>query len=51
MGPSGGKHLYMVKGEVRLTVPNPHAKEICVDLLKRLLRQPDISREEWIGID
>ena len=48
---SGGKHLYMIKGEFRLTVPNPHAKEISVDLLKRLLSQADIPREEWIEVD
>ena len=52
MGPyAGGKHLYMVKGEVRLTVPNPHTKEIGVDLLKRLLSQAEFSREEWIEIN
>ena len=28
----GGKHLYMIKGDLRLTVPNPHRKEIGMDL-------------------
>lgn len=45
---SGGKHQYMVKGEIRLTVPNPHKKEIGIDLLTRILRQAGIAREEWI---
>lgn len=44
---SGGKHQFMVRGELRLVIPNPHAGEISRDLLSRLLRQADISREEW----
>ncbi len=37
----------MVRGEVRLVLPNPHRGEIGVDLLKRLLRQAGIKEEEW----
>jgi len=44
---AGGKHLYMVKGDQVLTVPNPHRQEIDVDLLRRILRRADISRQEW----
>ncbi|OGU13807.1 MAG: hypothetical protein A2X61_14115 [Ignavibacteria bacterium GWB2_35_12] len=43
----GGKHQYMIKGNIRLTIPNPHRKEISVDLLIRLLRQAGILKEEW----
>ena len=43
----GGKHPYIVKGNLMVTIPNPHEKEISVDLLMRLLRQAGISREEW----
>jgi len=45
---SGGKHLYMVKDDIRLTIPNPHRQEIGIDLLIRILKQAGISREEWI---
>jgi len=45
---SGGKHLYMVKANLRLTIPNPHREKIGVDLLLRLLRQAGIPKEEWI---
>jgi predicted RNA binding protein YcfA (HicA-like mRNA interferase family) len=45
---SGGKHLYMVKGNLRLTIPNPHREKIGVDLLLRILRQAGIGREEWL---
>ena len=44
---SGGKHLFMVKGDLRLTIPNPHRQDIGVDLLKRILRQGRIQRDEW----
>jgi len=45
---SGGKHLYMLKEDLRLTIPKPHKQEIGVDLLMRILRQAGITREEWI---
>jgi YcfA-like protein. len=44
---SGGKHLFMVKGDLRLTITNPHRQDIGVDLLKRILRQGEIQRDEW----
>jgi hypothetical protein len=47
----GGKHPYMVKGNLVLTIPDPHKKEISVDLLTRILRQASISKEEWIKVD
>ena len=46
---SGGKHLYMLKGDSRLTVPNPHKQTIGVDLLVRILRQAGITKEEWLA--
>jgi len=30
---SGGKHLFMVKGDLRLTIPNPHRQDIGVALI------------------
>lgn len=47
---SGGKHLYMLKGDLRLTIPNPHNQKIGVDLTMRILRQAGIKREEWIKV-
>jgi predicted RNA binding protein YcfA (HicA-like mRNA interferase family) len=37
----------MVKGDLALTIPNPHKGDIGRDLLTRILRQAGISREEW----
>ncbi len=45
---SGGKHPYMIKGDLVLTIPNPHRNEISIDLLSRILKQADIKREEWL---
>jgi predicted RNA binding protein YcfA (HicA-like mRNA interferase family) len=44
---SGGKHQFMVKETLRLTIPNPHKGEISKALLGKILRQAAISREEW----
>jgi hypothetical protein len=37
----------MVREQLRLRIPNPHQREIGVELLSRLLRQAGISRDEW----
>jgi predicted RNA binding protein YcfA (HicA-like mRNA interferase family) len=44
---SGGKHPFMVKGDLTLTIPNPHQKDIGRELLARILRQAGVSKEEW----
>ncbi|MDP2951330.1 MAG: type II toxin-antitoxin system HicA family toxin [bacterium] len=43
-----GKHPFMIKGDLSLTIPNPHSQNISVDLLSRILRQANISRNNWI---
>jgi predicted RNA binding protein YcfA (HicA-like mRNA interferase family) len=44
---SGRKHQFMIKGEVRLRIPNPHQKDVGKELLSRILRQAKISRDTW----
>jgi len=44
---TGGKHEFLIRGELRLVLPNPHRNEISKDLLARILRQANISRKEW----
>jgi len=46
----GGRHPYMVRGDLVLTIPNPHRKKIEVNLLSRILKQAGISREEWNNV-
>ena len=48
IGPySGGKHQFMVKGNLRLRIPNPHRKDIGKDLLKLILKEAGILNETW----
>lgn len=47
----GGKHSFMVKGHLTLTLPNPHGRDIGRELLARILRQAHINREQWEAID
>ena len=36
--------------DVTVIIPNPHEGDVGVGLLRRLLRQAGVSREEWLGI-
>ncbi len=47
---SGGKHSFMINGEIRLTLPNPHKTEISTALLSNLLKQAGIAREDWLSL-
>lgn len=42
-----GKHPYMIKGEISITIPNPHKSDISKSLLFEILRQAGISSSEW----
>lgn len=44
---SRGKHQHMKRGDITLTIPNPHKSDISKGLLARILEQAGISREEW----
>ena len=44
---AGGKHQYLVKGELKLYIPNPHDDDIGRELLSRILRQAGIDRDDW----
>jgi predicted RNA binding protein YcfA (HicA-like mRNA interferase family) len=46
---AGGRHPQMRRGEVTVIIPNPHEGDIGVGLLRRVLQQAGISREEWLG--
>ncbi len=45
----GGRHAYMKKGRFRLTIPNPHAGQIDSGLIREILRQAEISEEDWLN--
>ncbi len=44
---SGGRHEFMQRGNVVLTIPNPHRGDIALGLLTIVLRQAGISRATW----
>lgn len=47
-GPFPGKrHSFMLKGKLRVQIPNPHKGEIGVGLLMIILRTAGISTDEW----
>jgi predicted RNA binding protein YcfA (HicA-like mRNA interferase family) len=41
---SGTKHQIMLKGEVRVRLPNPHRHEIGKELISEILKQAGIGR-------
>jgi predicted RNA binding protein YcfA (HicA-like mRNA interferase family) len=43
----GGRHQWMRRGRLRLTIPNPHRSAIDPGLIRRILRQAGLSLEEW----
>jgi len=44
---AGGKHPFMIKEDLTITIPNPHGGDISREFLARILRQAGISRSEW----
>jgi hypothetical protein len=42
----------MVKGDIRVTIPNTHqGKEIGVRLLAQVLKEAEIERRDWLQAD
>lgn len=46
-GPYGGRHPFMVRGSLKLHIPNPHEGDISRHLLSAILRQAGVSPKEW----
>ena len=47
---SGGKHQFMVRGDLVLTIPNPHRGDISSALLALVLRQGGVTRKQWEAV-
>ena len=43
----GTKHPFMLKGKRKLHIPNPHDDPIYIPLLRKILRQAEITNDEW----
>lgn len=44
---SGGKHQFMEKEDLTISIPNPHQGDIGREFLVRILHQAQINRDEW----
>jgi len=44
---SGRKHQFMVRKNRIVRIPNPHQSDISAGLVSEILRQADITRDEW----
>ena len=40
----------MLKGTLKLFIPNPHRGDISVSLLVKILRQAGIDRDQWTAL-
>lgn len=46
---SGGRHSFMKRGKQKQRIPNEHAGDIDISLLRIILKQAGISDDEWNG--
>lgn len=44
---SGGRHLFMIKNDLKVRIPNPHRGDISRYLVSEILRQAGIDTGEW----
>jgi len=47
---SGGKHQFMIRESQKIRIPNPHIGDISPSLVKEILRQANLSSEEWDNV-
>ncbi len=47
---TGSDHDYMVRDGVYVSIPNPLGSDISVKLLSIILKQGNISRNEWLSV-
>jgi predicted RNA binding protein YcfA (HicA-like mRNA interferase family) len=44
---SGSRHLFMAKRDLKVRIPNPHKGDISKHLVAEILRQAEITSDEW----
>ena len=44
---SGGKHLFMKKGVLKIHIPSKHKSDIGVGLVNEILKQAGIDEKDW----
>lgn len=51
VGPySGGKHQFMEKDNFKISVPNPHGKDIGSILLSQMIRELGITADDFLNL-
>ena len=41
------RRQFMGRGDIVVTIPNPHGNDIGLELLSRVLRQAGVTRAQW----
>ena len=45
---SGGRHCFVKKGELKVSIPSPHKEDVIgIPLLKEILKQAGINQNDW----
>lgn len=44
---SGGKHLFMKKGSLKVHIPSKHKGDVSAGLINEILRQARINKQIW----
>ncbi|MGO9230863.1 MAG: type II toxin-antitoxin system HicA family toxin [Bryobacteraceae bacterium] len=44
---SGGRHAFLMKGTLKVRIPNPHQGAVDGALVREILRQAGILLDEW----
>lgn len=47
---SGTRHEYMIRGQEKIFIPNPHGKDIGVPIIKGIVKQIKISDQEFLNL-
>ena len=44
---SGARHPFMIRGSLKVHIPNPHREDISVELQRRILREAGVLPTAW----
>jgi len=47
---SGGKHLFMIKDNFKLSIPNPHQKDIGIVLLSLVIKELKLTVQDFMEL-
>ena len=44
------RHEYMKRGDEKIFIPNPHGKDIGLPIIKKIIRQLNLSNQEFLNL-